>query len=136
MSQVLEWIKTEWHRVVIFLLALDHLYDRLYPIFEKYEWAEKSMEHRWHIRREPMNVLTLLTEGPAVLTDLLTAVSKIQADLPQFQKTAADLKQAASDKSDPVKLSTDISVLLSDLQADMADLAALIPTTKPPQAAS
>ena len=81
-----------------------------------------------------MNVLTLLTEGPAVLTDLLTAVAKIQVDLPQFQKTAADLKQAVADKSDPVKIAADINSLLSDLQADMADLAALIPTPTPPAA--
>lgn len=83
-----------------------------------------------------MNVLTLLTEGPTVLTDLLTAVSKIQADLPQFQKTVADLKLAAADKSDPVKLNADIAVLLTDLQADLNDLAALIPAPPTPPAAA
>ena len=79
-----------------------------------------------------MNVLTLLTEGPAVMTDLLTAVSKIQADLPQFQKTAADLKKAAADKANPIELNADISALLADIQTDLQDLAALIPA--PPAA--
>lgn len=72
------------------------------------------------------------------MTALLNAVTKIQADLPQFQKTAADLKQAVADKADPTKLSADINSLLSDIQTDLADLAAIIPasiaTSQPPTA--
>ena len=126
MTSLLSWFLNTGHKlagIVIFATQLLVHWEDILDRFSSVLGLKKLIERR----KKHMNILTLLTEGPTVLTDLLTAVAKIQADLPQFQKTAADLKQAAADKADPVKLNADITALLIDLQADMQDLAALIP---------
>jgi hypothetical protein len=128
---MLHWLYTEFTKLSTAFIILTQWIVHYEDIVDRFAgWLK--LGHLIERRRKHMNVLTLLTEGPAVMTDLLTAVSKIQADLPQFQKTAADLKKAAADKANPIELNADISALLADIQTDLQDLAALIPA--PPAA--
>jgi hypothetical protein len=132
---VTTWLYNEFTKISTGIIFLTQLLVHWEDIIDRFAgWFKLS--HLIERRNKHMNVLTLLTEGPAVLTDLLTAVGKIQSDLPQFQKTAADLKQAIADKSDPVKISADLEALLADLEADMQDLAALIPAPPAPSVAA
>ena len=87
-----------------------------------------------------LNPITIVTD----INLAVNAITKIQAALPQIQKTVNDLRQALQDKSDTTKLDADLIALMGDVQADLADVAALFPTapvttptpTPPPAAAS
>ena len=123
--QILNWIRDEWHRVVIFLLAMDHLYDRLQPMFEKLKNTEEYVEKRFHQRRhEMLNPITIVTD----INLAVTAITKVQAALPQIQKTVADIKQAVADKQDTTKLDADLVTLMADVQTDLEDISNLFPT--------
>lgn len=90
-----------------------------------------------------MTFLQMLSEGPAVLGDVLTAIGKLQGDLPLLLKTIADFQALSADEKDPVKLMADLNAILPDVTADLQAISALFPqptavtpaTPTPPAAA-
>ena len=78
-----------------------------------------------------MNFIQMLSEGPAILGDVLTVVSKLQGDLPLLLKTIADFQAISADKQDPVKLMADLNLILPDITADLQAIADLLPQPKP-----
>ena len=74
-----------------------------------------------------MTFLQMLSEGPAVLGDVLTAIGKLQGDLPLLLKTIADFQALSADEKDPVKLMADLNAILPDVTADLQAISALFP---------
>ena len=122
---MLEWISSQWHKVVIFLLAMDHLYDRLLPMFEKLHTAERFLDRRFHERRiHPMStpIAGKIAEGFQILNIALANAPKILADI-----SAAEASQ-----KDPVAEMAALSQLLSDLQPAVNALVAMVPPPPAP----
>jgi hypothetical protein len=65
--RLFSWISDEWHKCIIGLLALDHLYDRLKPWWER---GENFVEHRWHERRNYEMEITDLLKYEAALPEI------------------------------------------------------------------
>jgi hypothetical protein len=115
---MLEWISAEWHKVVIFLLMMDHLYDRLLPMFEKFHTAEQYLDRRFHERRHNMTpIATKVAEGFQILNIALSNAPKI----------LADIATAEAAQKDPVAEMAALSQLLADLQPAVNSLIALVP---------
>lgn len=64
--------------------------------------------------------LKALLDVPKDLILIATVIPKVQAAIPQIEKTIADFSTAAGDQKDPVKLISDIKVILDDIKADLA----------------
>lgn len=71
----------------------------------------------------------VLAEKDAVI--LSTFLSKLPSYLPLIQKQIGDAQKAAADRSNPVELMTDVTVLLGDLNSDLSALSALAPILVP-----
>lgn len=122
---ILNWIRDEWHRVVIFLLAIDHLYDRLLPMFEKYRTAEQYLDRRFHNRRHTMPLsgfATKVAAGFQVLNIALANAPKIMADIAAVE----------ADQKDPTAELAALSQLLADVQPAVQALIALVPPPTTP----
>lgn len=103
-----QWLASEWHKFVIGLLALDHLWDRVEPWFKRFQGIERRIEDR----RKHMNVFEL----PQVLKDVVQMCNDVKAAesvlAPQFPQLVADAE----------RIKTDVEKLLgiNDIAAPMA----------------
>jgi hypothetical protein len=106
-STMLKWLAAEWHRVLIALLTLDHLWDRLEPHIEKFKSAADFVERRLHERRhtDMENILTYLGMAKYAIPVIDAIVAEIKAVVPvekadivaavaAVEKAVADLKTA------------------------------------------
>ena len=71
----------------------------------------------------------MLAEKEAIA--LNTFMLKLPSYLPLIQKNIADLSKASGDRNDPDALMNDISVLLDDLNKDLSELQAIVPSLTP-----
>lgn len=72
-----------------------------------------------------LNPMTIVSD----INLAVQAVQKVQAALPQIQKTVNDIRQAAADKQDTVKFDADLVTLMADIEQDLSLLASLFPPT-------
>jgi len=128
----MSWLaQTQVHKVIIGLLAADHLYDRITDLWHKYKPVEEFVERRLNDRRSHMNFVSglLLAESEAVKISAFLA--KLPTYLPLIQQNIADLQKAATDKSNPAALMGDVSNLLNDLNTDLSTLTSVLPALAP-----
>ena len=87
---VIEWISGQWHKVIIFLLAMDHLYDRL----KEWNWLGQYVERRIHDRRTHMSLGTFIEDAEALIALeplLVKFIEDARAAAPQLEADGADL---------------------------------------------
>jgi hypothetical protein len=103
---------------------MDHLYDRLLPVFEKYRTAEQYLDRRFHQRRHTMStpIATKIAEGFQILNIALANAPKIMADV----------AAAEAAEKDPTAELAALSQLLADVQPAVNSLVALVPPPTTP----
>ena len=106
-------------------------WEELGKFFSKILGVKTWIRRQIKDRRHNVNFIQMLSEGPAILGDVLTAVSKLQGDVPLLLKTIADFQAISADKQDPVKLMADLNLILPDITADLQAIADLLPQPKP-----
>lgn len=88
------------------------------------EVLEDGLERR---NKNMINPLTILQD----ITTVSQGIAKIQAAMPQVLKLVSDIKQAQADQRNPVALNADLATVLTDIQADLALIASLVPPAVP-----
>ncbi len=139
---MLSWISIEWHKIAIALTTIISVIVHWEEVVEKFDrliGIKKWIVRRIGDRRHIMSFATVIN-GIALAEKDALALSAFMAKLPEYlpaiQKQLGDLQKATADRSDPAALIADSSVLLNDLNTDLALVVPMIqnllPTLKAP----
>ena len=121
----MNWFANSWHKIIIVIIALDRLWNRLYPLYEKADKVEQYLEKRWHERRKgDINMANPIADIQLALQIL----AEVRTALPILGKSIVDLKQAWVDKTDATKATNDLAQVLTDLEPLINQVLSLVPS--------